>query len=121
MSKRSTPGRVPALAVAGAFAAAAAACSPVPNPAYTGPGWYLEKPTPLLAAGPQIFAGPFSYEQCEAERLKLPQSTSERMICFRQLVPPGPMGPYVIDGPPAATSASAAPAVAPAPTPTKTQ
>jgi hypothetical protein len=62
---------------------------------YAGPGWYLEKPTQLFAAGPQIFAGPFSYEQCEAERTKLPDSTAVRMLCFKHLVAPGVAGPYV--------------------------
>jgi hypothetical protein len=48
----------------------------------------------LLPTGPQIFGGPFTYEQCESERTKLPGSTAERMLCNRELVTPGAFGPY---------------------------
>jgi hypothetical protein len=62
--------------------------------AYSGPGWYLEKPRQLVATGPQLFAGPFSYDQCEAERLKLTQPTASNMLCINELVPPPKWGPY---------------------------
>ena len=60
--------------------------------AYTGPGWYLERPRPLLVSGPEIFAGPFTYEGCEVERVKW--ETSSRMLCINEKVRPGPYGPY---------------------------
>jgi hypothetical protein len=94
MSKRKGRGLLTTLAL---VAITAGACSRVPDPMYTGPGWYLEKPVALFVAGPRIYGGPFSYEQCEAERTKLPQSTAERMLCFRHLVAPGATGPYLID------------------------
>lgn len=65
-----------------------------PSVAYTTPGWYLEKPRFLLATGPEIFAGPFTYEQCEAERTKLADDTSRRMLCIMERVRPGTFGPY---------------------------
>jgi hypothetical protein len=76
-----------------AFLSALGACNR-PQVAYTTPGWYLEKPHQLVVAGPQIFAGPMSYDQCEIERKKLPASTAENMLCIRELAPPGPNGPY---------------------------
>ena len=75
------------------FFSALGACNR-PQVAYSTPGWYLEKPHQLVVAGPQIFAGPMSYEQCEFERKKLPRSTAENMLCFLELAPPGPNGPY---------------------------
>ena len=40
-----------------------------PEVAYTTPGWYHERPRITLAVGPEIFAGPFTYDQCEAKRV----------------------------------------------------
>jgi len=65
-----------------------------PNVAYTSPGWYLERPRLILARGPEIFAGPFSYDQCEAERLKFDPPTAQRLICNRELTKPPFLGPY---------------------------
>ena len=62
--------------------------------AYTTPGWYLEKPHQLLTLGPQIFAGPMSYEQCEAERVKFPDDSARRLLCIMEKTKPGPLGPY---------------------------
>ena len=62
--------------------------------AYTTPGWYLERPRPLLALGPEIFAGPFTYEQCEAERVKFPDDTARRLLCIPERTRPGMYGPY---------------------------
>jgi len=62
--------------------------------AYTIPGWYLERPRPLVVRGPEIFAGPFSYDQCEAERLKFDPPTAERLLCIRELTKPPINGPY---------------------------
>ena len=39
-----------------------------PTNMYTTPGWYLEKPRFMMAAGPEIFAGPMTYDDCEAKR-----------------------------------------------------
>jgi hypothetical protein len=63
-----------------------------PQQAYTGPGWYLERPRLLLVTGPEIFAGPFSYAECEAERVKW--ETASRMLCIKEKMRPGPYGPY---------------------------
>ena len=63
-----------------------------PNVAYTGPGWYLERPRFLLPTGPEIFAGPMSYEACEAKRVEF--ETSPRMLCINEKMKPGPFGPY---------------------------
>jgi hypothetical protein len=83
------------LAVLGlALALGACGISPRGPVAYTGPGWYLEKPRPLLALGPEIFAGPFTYEQCEAERMKFPDNTARGLICNPERVQPGYYGPY---------------------------
>jgi hypothetical protein len=63
-----------------------------PNVAYTSPGWYLERPRLLLVSGPEIFAGPMSYEACEAKRVEF--ETSPRMLCINEKMKPGPFGPY---------------------------
>jgi len=66
--------------------------SRTPSVAYTGPGWYLERPRPVLAIGPEIFAGPMTYEQCEAKRVEF--DTSPRLLCINEKMKPGPFGPY---------------------------
>ena len=65
-----------------------------PRVAYTSPGWYLERPRPILVMGPEIFAGPFTYDQCEAERLKFDPPTAQRLLCIRALTRPDTNGPY---------------------------
>ena len=65
MSKRVLA--VLALAVLPSLAACDRATSP--NVAYTSPGWYIERPRITLAAGPQIFAGPFTSWAWPRERL----------------------------------------------------
>jgi len=62
--------------------------------AYTIPGWYLERPRPILVRGPEIFAGPFTYDQCESERQKFDPATAERLLCIRELTNPGTFGPF---------------------------
>ncbi len=63
-------------------ALALAACSgPNANEAYTGPGWYLEKPYMMVVAGPKVFGGPFSYSRCEEERTKLGPEVATGMLC----------------------------------------
>ncbi len=89
MSERSVH-RATAVLSAVALAATLGACTGPTE--WTTPGWYLELPRPLFIAGPQIFAGPFSYDQCEEERLKA--TTPDRMLCIREMVKPGPVGPY---------------------------
>jgi hypothetical protein len=65
-----------------------------PDVAYTSPGWYLERPRLLLAAGPEIFAGPMTYDACEAERTKFEYATASRLLCINEKMKPGPYGPY---------------------------
>ena len=65
-----------------------------PSLAYTTPGWYLERPRIVMVRGPEIFAGPFTYDQCEAERLKFDPPTAQRLLCIKELTRPGPYGPY---------------------------
>ena len=55
------------------------ACAPGVEKAYTGPGWYLELPRAGTMAYPTYIAGPFSYEECEIERLKTPRP--DRLLC----------------------------------------
>lgn len=65
-----------------------------PSVAYTVPGWYLERPRLIVVRGPEIFAGPFTYDQCESERLKFSPATAERLLCMHELTNPGPLGPW---------------------------
>ena len=58
---------------------ALAACGTDVNQAYTTPGWYLEVPRQLFLAYPNYVAGPFSYEECETQRLKAPRP--DRLLC----------------------------------------
>ena len=62
-----------------------------PDVAYTGPGWYLERPRFLLVTGPEIFAGPMTYEACEAKRVEF--ETSPRLLCINEKMKPGPLVP----------------------------
>ena len=62
MSKRSVLTGLGLMAVLGACGTYG------PTNMYSTPGWYLEKPRLMLAAGPEIFAGPMSYDACEAKR-----------------------------------------------------
>jgi hypothetical protein len=66
----------------------------MPLAAYKAPGWYLERPRMLLVTGPEIFAGPFTYEQCEAERMKFDDVTARRLLCILEKSRPGNHGPY---------------------------
>ncbi|MFI4998733.1 MAG: hypothetical protein ACHQK9_02535 [Reyranellales bacterium] len=91
MSERSIH-RAPAVLATLALVVSLGACNPSPNPAWTASGWYLEQPRLLLVSGPVIFSGPFSYDQCEAERMKA--TTPDSMYCMNEKVAPGPTGPY---------------------------
>ena len=94
MSERSIH-RVTAASLA--LAVSLGACDTVPNPAWTAPGWYLEQPRLVEAAGPQFLGGPFSYDQCEVERLKTQIPT--RLLCINEKIPPGSFGPYYLATP----------------------
>jgi hypothetical protein len=89
MSERSVHRAMSALSVL-TLAASLGACAE--TTVWTGPGWYLEMPRPLYVAGPRIFSGPYSYDQCEEERMKA--TTPDRMLCIREMVHPGSLGPY---------------------------
>ena len=89
MSKRSVLAGLGLTVVLGACSG-----SHSPDVAYTAPGWYLEKPRFVLATGPQIFAGPMSYDDCEAKRTSFPPSTSVNLLCIMEKTKPGRFGPY---------------------------
>ncbi len=55
------------------------ACATDVEKAYSGPGWYLERPRQIGMAYPAYLAGPFTYEACEIERLK--QGYAENLLC----------------------------------------
>ena len=63
-----------------------------PAIAYTSPGWYLEKPRLILVSGPEIFAGPFTYEQCEVERVKF--ENARNLLCIMEKTRPPSQGPF---------------------------
>jgi hypothetical protein len=88
MSKRSV------LAGLGLMAALGACATTSQQVAYTSPGWYLERPRLIVTRGPEIFGGPFSYEDCEARRTALPPSTAVNMICINEKTKPSWSGPY---------------------------
>jgi len=70
------------------------ACGPSVNQAWTGPGWYLQKPYMTVLGGPAYFGGPFSYDKCEEERVKLPEETATQMLCVRENRKPDRFGFY---------------------------
>ncbi len=69
-----------------ALAAGLGGCSTGVEQAWTGPGWYLEQPRQLMYVHPAYLAGPYSYEECEIDRLKAPRP--DRLLCNRRLVKP---------------------------------
>jgi hypothetical protein len=62
--------------------------------AWTAPGWYLEKPYLLVLGGPKYFGGPFSYDECEEQRIRLPKETATDMLCIRENRRPEVYGAY---------------------------
>ena len=62
------------------------ACSAKPGEyrAWNGPGWYLERPYLIIAGGPQYLGGPYTYDQCEEERIKQPAETRGELLCSRE-------------------------------------
>ena len=82
-----------ALSAVLALGGALAACSgPGASEASTGPGWYLEKPYLVVLGGPKVFGGPFSYDKCEEERIKLGPEVATGMLCVNH--PGKPNKPY---------------------------
>ncbi len=61
-------------------------CSPTPSvaTAWSGPGWYLQKNNMIQASGNSYFGGPWTYDKCEEERIKLPPETATQMLCVRE-------------------------------------
>jgi hypothetical protein len=94
MSERST-GRWAASLAALSLAATLGACSGEgASQAYTGPGWYLEKSYLIVLGGPKVFGGPFSYDKCEEERLKLGPEVATEMLCVNHPAKPKKYGLY---------------------------
>ncbi|MGD9881155.1 MAG: hypothetical protein AB7F22_33135 [Reyranella sp.] len=76
----------PALGLAG--------CGPSVSQAWNGPGWYLQKPYLTVLGGPEYFGGPYTYDKCEEERIKLPAETATQMLCVRENRKPERYGFY---------------------------
>jgi hypothetical protein len=95
MSERSI-GRWTTLLAAPLLAASLGACSTGPGAtaAWTGPGWYLEKSYIIVTGGPKVFGGPFTYEKCEEERIKMGPITSPEMLCVNHPGRPKQYGSY---------------------------
>jgi len=93
MSRRSVR-RLSVSVVALSLAAMLGACGPGASQAYTGPGWYLEKSYLVVVGGPRVFGGPFSYDKCEEERIKLGPEVSTDMLCVRHAGKPTRYGLY---------------------------
>ncbi|WP_020697078.1 hypothetical protein [Reyranella massiliensis] len=87
--------RLSVCATALSLATSLGGCSgPGAAEAYTGPGWYLEKSYTLVLGGPKVFGGPFTYDKCEEERLKLGPETSPDMLCVNHPGKPKKYGLY---------------------------
>jgi len=86
--------RLSALAATLAVAAALAGCGPGAAEAYTGPGWYLEKPYLIVLGGPKVVSGPFSYDKCEEERAKIGGDAATQMLCVQHMGKPTKYGLY---------------------------
>ena len=69
-----------------ALAATLGACATSVDEAWTAPGWYLERPRALVMVHPAYLAGPYSYEECEADRLKAPQP--DQLLCTNRKAKP---------------------------------
>lgn len=82
------------LAIVAAVLSTAGACSKGPGDAWTGPGWYLEMPYPVIGGGPSVQGGPYSYDDCEAERGKRPPQSTERLLCVNETKQPPKFGFY---------------------------
>jgi hypothetical protein len=82
------------LAVVALAGLSAAGCSPTPSVAmaWTGPGWYLQKNNMTQLSGNSYFGGPWTYDKCEEERIKLPPETATQMLCVRENRKPDILG-----------------------------
>ncbi|KAF0096679.1 MAG: hypothetical protein FD144_5739 [Rhodospirillaceae bacterium] len=81
--------------LAAALATTLGACNgPGATQAWTGPGWYLEKSYIIVGGGPKVFGGPFTYEKCEEERIKMGPITSPEMLCVNHPGKPKQYGGY---------------------------
>ena len=65
-------------------------CSQGPSDAWKGPGWYLELPYAVIAGGPSVQGGPYSYDECEQDRLN--RAYPDRYLCMRELKQPRKFG-----------------------------
>ena len=87
--------RLSAAAVALSLVATLAACAGrSASEAYTGPGWYLEKPYLIVLGGPKVVSGPFSYDKCEEERAKIGGDAATQMLCVQHMGKPTKYGLY---------------------------
>ena len=57
---------------------------PASATAWTGPGWYLQKNNLIQVSGNSYFGGPWTYDKCEEERIKLPPETATQLLCVRE-------------------------------------
>ena len=69
-------------------------CGPSVSQAWNGAGWYLQKPYLTVMGGPEYFGGPYTYDKCEEERIKLPAETATQMLCVRENRKPDRFGFY---------------------------
>ena len=69
-----------------ALVTALGGCATSVDEAWTAPGWYLEQPRALVMAHPAYLAGPYSYEECETDRLKAPRP--DRLLCTNRKAKP---------------------------------
>lgn len=94
MSKRWI-GREAALVTVLSLAAGLGACATEgASQAYTGPGWYLEKSYLIVLGGPKVFGGPYSYDKCEEERIRLAPEVAADMLCVNHAGKPKKYGLY---------------------------
>ena len=89
MARRSV---LAALVLSAALGFTLGACSKGPSVAWTGPGWYLELPYPVIAGGPAVYGGPMTYEACEAKRVE--QIKPNRFLCVNEVKQPTKYGFY---------------------------
>ena len=47
-----------------------------------------------MLGGPKYFGGPYSYDECEEQRIRLPQETATQMLCIRENRKPEVYGAY---------------------------
>ena len=74
------------------LSATLAGCSKGPSVAWAGPGWYLELPYTVIAGGPGVYGGPYTYDGCEAKRKD--QIQPQRFLCVMETKQPTKYGFY---------------------------